>query len=97
MWTSGDSGRTFISTSNREMLSPKTSSWGGPYELAPKRRPQWQRDSRCKISTLDPDTAEPNPQMMKLLAREHEGKAGIYGAVLVEGTIRPGEQIALLD
>jgi MOSC domain-containing protein YiiM len=34
---------------------------------------------------------------MKQLAREHEGKAGIYGAVLIEGTIRPGDEIALLD
>ena len=34
---------------------------------------------------------------MRRLARSHEGKAGIYGAVLVEGTIRPGDEIALLD
>ena len=56
-----------------------------------------KRDSRCKICTLDPDTAQPNPEIMKLLAREHEGKAGIYGAVLVEATIRPGDLVALLD
>jgi uncharacterized protein YcbX len=56
-----------------------------------------KRDSRCKIMTLDPDTAQPNPEMMRLLARDHEGQAGIYGAVLVEGTIRPGDEIALLD
>lgn len=56
-----------------------------------------KRDSRCKIMTLDPDTAQPNPELMKRLARDHEGQAGIYGAVLVEGTIRPGDEIALLD
>jgi uncharacterized protein YcbX len=56
-----------------------------------------QRDGRCKIITLDPDTAEPAPEVIKGLARDHEGKAGIYGAVLVEGTIRPGDEIALLD
>jgi hypothetical protein len=56
-----------------------------------------KRDSRCKISTLDPDTAQPNPEVMRHLAREHEGQAGIYGAVLMEGTIRPGDEIALLD
>jgi MOSC domain-containing protein YiiM len=27
----------------------------------------------------------------------HEGKAGIYGAVLVEGMVRPGDEIRLLD
>ena len=56
-----------------------------------------KRDSRCKISTLDPETAQPNPEVMRRLARDHEGQAGIYGAVLVEGTIRPGDEIALLD
>ena len=47
--------------------------------------------------TLDPDTAQPNPEVMRRLARDHEGKAGIYGAVLAEGTIRSGDEIALLD
>ena len=55
------------------------------------------RDSRCKMITLDPDTAQPNPEVMRRLARDHDGKAGIYGVVLVEGTIRPGDEIALLD
>jgi uncharacterized protein YcbX len=56
-----------------------------------------QRDSRCKIITLDPETAQPNPEVMKRLARDHESQAGVYGAVLAEGTIRPGDEIALLD
>ena len=56
-----------------------------------------QRDSRCKMLTLDPGTAEANPEVMKLLVREHEGKAGVYGAVLSEGIIRPGDRIALLN
>jgi uncharacterized protein YcbX len=55
------------------------------------------RDSRCKMITLDPDTAEQNPQIIARLARDHEGQAGIYGAVLAEGTVRPGDEIALLD
>jgi len=44
-----------------------------------------KRDSRCKISTLDPDTAQPNPEVMRQLARDHEGKAGIYGALWWRG------------
>ncbi len=55
------------------------------------------RDSRCKMITLDPDTAEANPEVMTRLARDHEGKAGIYGVVLAEGTVRPGDEIALVD
>lgn len=55
------------------------------------------RDPRCKMITLDPDTAQPNPEVMRRVARDHGGTAGVYGAVLIEGTIRPGDEIALLD
>ena len=52
-----------------------------------------QRDSRCKMITLDPDTAQANPDVMKRVARDHDGKAGVYGAVLVEGAIRSGMKL----
>ena len=47
--------------------------------------------------TLDPDTAQPNPNVIKCVARAHDGKAGIYAAVLVEGTVRPGDEVRLLN
>ena len=55
------------------------------------------RDLRCKMVTLDPDTAEQNARIMKQLAGAHETNAGVYGAVLVEGVIRPGDGIFLVD
>ncbi len=55
------------------------------------------RDPRCKMITLDPHTAEANPEIMRRVARAHDGKAGVYGAVLVEGLIRPGDEITLLN
>jgi uncharacterized protein YcbX len=55
------------------------------------------RDPRCKMITLDPDTAQANPEIMRRVARDRDGKVGVYGAVLVEGTIRPGDEIALLS
>jgi uncharacterized protein len=54
------------------------------------------RDPRCKMITLDPDTAQQNPGVMRHIARAHDGKAGVYGAVLVEGIIRSGDQIELM-
>jgi len=55
------------------------------------------RDPRCKMITLDPDTGQQNPEVMKQLARAHESKAGVYGAVLVEGAIHPDDEISLMD
>jgi uncharacterized protein YcbX len=53
------------------------------------------RDPRCKMITLDPETGDANPEVMRVLARAHEGKAGLYGAVMVEGTIRAGDDVTL--
>jgi hypothetical protein len=56
-----------------------------------------ERDPRCKIITLDAETSEANPQVMKQVARAHESKAGIYAAVLVEGTIHAGDEVSLVN
>jgi uncharacterized protein len=56
-----------------------------------------ERDSRCVIITLDPDTGEQTPVILKKVAQAHEGMAGVYGAVLVEGMVRKGDPVELLD
>ena len=56
-----------------------------------------ERDPRCKMITLDPDTAEPNPAILRKVTRAHDGMAGIYGAVLVEGTVHRGDDIELIN
>ena len=55
-----------------------------------------KRDSRCMMITLDPDTAEKTPAILKTVAQSHEGKAGLYAAVLTEGMIRQGDTVELL-
>jgi uncharacterized protein len=56
-----------------------------------------QRDARCMMITLDPDTAEKTPAVLKAIAQAHDGMAGVYGAVLVEGMIRTGDPVELLE
>ena len=55
------------------------------------------RDGRCKMILLDPDSAEQAPALLKAVAKNHEGKAGVYGAVLVEGIVRKGDPVELLN
>jgi len=47
--------------------------------------------------TLDPDTGEKAPALLKKVAQAHSGMAGVYGAVLVEGTLRKGDPVELVD
>ncbi len=56
-----------------------------------------ERDPRCMMITLDPDTAEKSPAILKAVAQAHSGMAGVYGAVLVEGMMHKGDPVELLD
>ena len=55
-----------------------------------------ERDPRCKMITLDPDTAEATPNVLRVVARSHGGNAGIYGAVLTEGMVSAGDPLVLI-
>jgi uncharacterized protein len=56
-----------------------------------------ERDPRCVMITLDPDTGESRPEFLRQVAQAHNGMAGVYGAVLVEGVLRKGDAVQLLD
>ncbi len=56
-----------------------------------------ERDPRCKMITLDPDTAEAAPALIRHVAGAHERCAGVYAAVLTEGEVRVGDKISLVD
>ena len=56
-----------------------------------------ERDARCAMITLDPDTGEKTPALLKKIAQAHDGMAGVYGAVLVEGTLRKGDSVEVLE
>jgi uncharacterized protein YcbX len=56
-----------------------------------------ERDARCMVITLDPDTGEQTPAILKKVAQAHDGMAGVYGAVLVEGMLHKGDPVELLE
>jgi uncharacterized protein YcbX len=56
-----------------------------------------ERDPRCVIITLDPDTGEQAPAILKKVAQAHDGMAGVYGAVMVEGMLHKGDSVEVID
>lgn len=56
-----------------------------------------ERDPRCKILSLDPETGEHNPEIFRHVAQAHDACAGIYCAVLVEGVLAEGDAVAVID
>jgi uncharacterized protein YcbX len=56
-----------------------------------------ERDARCMMITLDPDSGEKEPAILKKVAQAHDGMAGVYGAVMVEGMLHKGDPVKVLD
>jgi MOSC domain-containing protein YiiM len=46
--------------------------------------------------TLDPDTAEATPRLLRYLARNHGGDAGVFAAVLRDGRVNKGDPIFVI-
>jgi uncharacterized protein YcbX len=53
-------------------------------------------DLRCVMINLDPDTAAPDPRIMKAAIRLNENNAGAYGTVARTGQITVGQSVSLI-
>ncbi len=56
-----------------------------------------ERDPRCKFITINPETAETEPKLLKHVTRKHEGFTGVYAAVLKEGPVNKGDEIVIAE
>lgn len=54
-----------------------------------------QRDVRCSMVNLDPDSAVSAPEVMKAVVRANENCAGIYGTVTRTGQLAVGQRVSL--
>ena len=52
-----------------------------------------ERDSRCKMITIDPSTAQTDRRILRHVNEAHGTTMGVYAAVLVEGVVRRGDGI----
>jgi MOSC domain-containing protein len=56
-----------------------------------------KEDERCVMITLDPNTSERSPQILKCVVQQHNQRAGVYATALAPGEIRAGDPIYLED
>jgi uncharacterized protein YcbX len=55
-----------------------------------------QRDSRCVITNVDPDTAERDPRVLRAIAQGRANCVGVYGSVVEPGRVAVGDAVELL-
>jgi uncharacterized protein YcbX len=51
------------------------------------------RDERCSMVNLDPDSARPSGEVLKVIVRVKANKAGVYGTVTRRGRLAVGQPI----
>jgi hypothetical protein len=54
-----------------------------------------QRDQRCVITTIDPDTLDREPRVLRTIAQQRDACTGVYGSTVTPGTIRVGDPVTL--
>lgn len=53
------------------------------------------RDGRCVVITIDPATSEREPAVLRAVARERDGKLGVYGSTVTPGRIALQDAVAI--
>jgi uncharacterized protein YcbX len=54
-----------------------------------------KRDSRCVVITIDPDTAESDPSILRAVAQDREGCLGVYGSTVEPGRVAVGDPVLI--
>jgi uncharacterized protein len=56
-----------------------------------------QRDSRCVIVNVDPETSERDARVLRTIARERGSCTGVYGSAVEPGRVAVGDQVTVED
>ena len=54
-----------------------------------------KRDGRCVVITVDPETTESNPAILRAVAQERQGCLGVYGSVVEPGCLAVGDSVMI--
>lgn len=54
-----------------------------------------KRDGRCVVITIDPDTAERTPAILRSVGTERGGCLGVYGTTVTPGAVALGDAVSI--
>ena len=54
-----------------------------------------QRDNRCVMVTIDPETLHKNPAVLRAIAQHRDNQFGVYGSTVEPGRVKVGDPVAL--
>lgn len=56
-----------------------------------------QRDVRCGLINVNPDTLAREAEVLRVLAGQRDLRFGVYGSIVTPGTVRTGDPVVLVD
>ncbi|MDR2985613.1 MAG: MOSC domain-containing protein [Nocardiopsaceae bacterium] len=74
---------------------PEDSWIGQILRVGPMRMRVDQRDVRCVMVTIDPETLERNPEVLRAITLHRDTKLGIYGSTVEPGRVALGDPVEL--
>ena len=54
-----------------------------------------KRDGRCVVITIDPDTTERNPAILRRVASDRQGCLGVYGSTVEPGRVAVNDPVLI--
>ncbi len=54
-----------------------------------------QRDERCVMVNIDPESSDRNPAVLRALARQRQACLGVYGSIVAPGRVAVGDPVLL--
>lgn len=54
-----------------------------------------KRDGRCVVITIDPETGERNPAVLRAVARDRQGCLGVYGSTVEPGRVAVNDLVRM--
>jgi uncharacterized protein YcbX len=52
-----------------------------------------QRNERCAVVNVDPETGSKNPQVLRAIAKQRDARLGVYGSTVEPGRIAVGDPV----
>ena len=72
---------------------PEDSWVGSALRIGPMRMRIDKRDGRCLVITIDPDSGERSPEILRAVAQGRQGCLGVYGSTVEPGQVQLGDEV----
>ena len=80
---------------NTDVEFPEDAWVGAVLKIGELRMRVDQRDERCVMVNIDPESAERNPAILRAIARNRQACLGVYGSTVTPGWVAVGDPIVL--